>query len=123
MFVKRKENMLKELVQELNQNLTNIESLTKENRELKIEKETISSQLSAANESLRIALENKTRLETEVNTLNTTVENLNNIIAEKNNKIIELENRVVKLESQIANRIDLEELKTITVELKAMLTE
>ena len=79
--------MLKELAQELNQTLTNIETLTKENRELKTEKETISSQLLAANESLRVALENKTALETEVNTLNATIENLNNVIIEKNNKI------------------------------------
>ena len=115
--------MLKELVQELNQNLTNIETLTKENGELKTEKETINSQLSATNESLRVALDNKTRLETEVNTLNTTVENLNNIIIEKTNKITELESRITELESQITNRIDLEELKTITAELKAILAE
>ena len=43
--------MLKELVQELNQILTDVETLTNENRELKAEKETISSQLLAANES------------------------------------------------------------------------
>ena len=49
-----------------------------------MKKETISSQLSVANESLRVALENKARLETEVNTLNTTVENLNNIITKEN---------------------------------------
>ena len=91
--------------------------------ELKTKKETISSQLSATNESLRVALENKTRLETEVNTLNTTIENLNNVITEKNNKIAELENRVIELESQIANRIDLKELKTITAELKAILVK
>lgn len=108
--------MLKELVQELNQNLTEVETLTKENGELKTEKETISSQLSAANESLRVALENKTRLEAEVKTLNTTVENLNNIIIEKNNKIAELE-------SQVVNRVDLEELKIIVAELKAVLAE
>ena len=36
--------MLKELVQELNQILINVENLTKENRELKTEKETINSQ-------------------------------------------------------------------------------
>lgn len=115
--------MLKELAQELNEILKTVETLTNENRELKVEKETINSQLSATNESLRIALENKTRLETEVNTLNATVESLNNIITEKNNKIAELENRVTELESQIANRIDLEELKTITAELKAVLVE
>ena len=44
--------MLKELVQELNQILTDVETLTNENRELKTEKETISSQLLIANESL-----------------------------------------------------------------------
>ena len=115
--------MLKELAQELNEILRTVETLTNENRELKVEKETINSQLLAANESLRVALENKARLETEVNTLNTTVENLNNIITEKNNKIAELENRVAELESQIANRIDLEELKTITTELKVILAK
>ena len=75
--------MLKELVQELNQILTDVEALTKENGELKTEKETINSQLLAANESLRVALGDKTTLEAEVNTLNTTIENLNNIITEK----------------------------------------
>ena len=50
--------MLKELVQELNQILIDVESLTRENGELKTEKETINSQLLAANESLRAALEN-----------------------------------------------------------------
>ena len=44
--------MLRELVQELNQILTEVETLTKENRELKTEKETISSQLLTTNESL-----------------------------------------------------------------------
>ena len=44
--------MLKELAQELNQILTDVEALTKENGELKTEKETINSQLLAANESL-----------------------------------------------------------------------
>ena len=75
--------MLKELVQELNQNLANIKALTKENGKLKTEKETINSQLLAANESLRVALENKTTLEAKVDTLNTTVENLNSVITEK----------------------------------------
>ena len=68
--------MLKELVQELNQNLTDVETLTKENGELRTEKETISSQLLVANESLRAALENKATLEVEVSALNTTIENL-----------------------------------------------
>ena len=75
--------MLKELIQELNQNLANIKALTKENGKLKTEKETINSQLLAANESLRVALENKTTLEAKVGTLNTTVENLNSVITEK----------------------------------------
>ena len=55
--------MLKELAQELNQILIEVETLTNENRELEIEKETINSQLLAVNESLRVALENKTTLE------------------------------------------------------------
>ena len=115
--------MLKELVQELNQNLTSIETLTKENGELKTEKETISSQLLAANESLRVALKNKTALETEVSTLNATIENLNSVIIEKSNKITELESRITELESQVANRIDLVELKSIVEELKIILAE
>ena len=115
--------MLKELVQELSQNLTNIETLTKKNGELKTEKEIISSQLLTANESLRVALEDKATLETEVNTLNATIENLNSVIIEKSNKITELENRITELESQVVNRVDLEELKTIVAELKAMLVE
>ena len=45
--------MLKELVQELNEILGAVEALTKENKELKIEKETVNSQLLTANESLR----------------------------------------------------------------------
>ena len=65
--------MLKELVQELNQILIEVESLTRENKELKTEKETISSQLLTTNESLRVALEDKAALEVEVNTLNTTI--------------------------------------------------
>ena len=75
--------MLNELVQELNQILINVETLTKENKELKTEKETISSQLLIANESLRVALEDKATLGTEVSTQNTTIENLNSVIAEK----------------------------------------
>ena len=54
--------MLKELVQEINQIITDVEALTKENGELKTEKETISSQLSVANESLRVAMEDKAAL-------------------------------------------------------------
>ena len=44
--------MLKELVQELNQILTEVDTLTKENKELKTEKETINSKLLTTNESL-----------------------------------------------------------------------
>ena len=47
--------MLKELVQELNQTLIEVENLRRENGELRTEKETISSQLLTANESLRVA--------------------------------------------------------------------
>ena len=115
--------MLKELVQELSQNLTNIEILTKENGELKTEKETINSQLLATNESLKVALEDKVALETEVNTLNTTIENLNSVITEKSNKITELEKRITELESQVVNRVDLEELKFIVEELKIIVSE
>ena len=42
--------MLKELVQELNQILIEVETLTRENEELKAEKEIINSQLLATNE-------------------------------------------------------------------------
>ena len=44
--------MLKELVQELNQILIEVENLRRENGELKTEKETINSQLLTTNESL-----------------------------------------------------------------------
>ena len=44
--------MLKELVQELNQILTEVDTLTKENKELKTKKETINSKLLTTNESL-----------------------------------------------------------------------
>ena len=108
--------MLKELVQELNQILTNVEALTKENGELKTEKETINSQLLATSESLRVALENKNTLEIEVNTLNTTIENLNNVIIEKDNKIAELE-------SQVVDPVDLAELKSIVEELKSIISK
>ena len=115
--------MLNELVQELNEILRTVETLTNENRELKVEKETINSQLLEANKSLRASLENKATLEVEVSTLNTTIENLNSIIAEKNNKIAELENRITELESQVVDPVDLEELRTIVAELKAILAE
>ena len=115
--------MLKEFAQELNEILRTVETLTNENKELKVEKETINSQLLEANKSLRAALENKATLEVEVSTLNTTIENLNSIIAEKNNKIAELENIITELENQVANRIDLVKLKTIVEELKIILVE
>ena len=116
-------NMLKELAQELNEILRTVETLTNENRELKVEKETMGSQLLAGDEALRVALEDKATLETEVNTLNTTIENLNSVIVEKNNKIAELENRITELESQVVDPVDLEELRTIVAELKAILAE
>ena len=106
--------MLKELVQELSQILTVVENLTNENKELKVKQSTLNSQLLETNESLRIALEDKAVLETEINNLNTTTENLNNIIIEKDNKISELE-------SQVVDPIDLEELKSIVQELKTIL--
>ena len=108
--------MLKELVQELSQILTVVENLTNENKELKVKQSTLNSQLLETNESLRIALEDKAVLETEINNLNTTTENLNNIIIEKDNKISELENQVV-------DPIDLEELKSIVQELKTILSK
>ena len=108
--------MLKELVQELSQILTVVENLTNENKELKVKQSTLNSQLLETNESLRIALEDKAVLETEINNLNTTTENLNNIIIEKDNKISELE-------SQVVDPIDLEELKSIVQELKTILSK
>ena len=115
--------MLIEFVQELNQILTEVETLTRENSELKAEKETFDSQLLEVNESLRVALENKTALEIEVNTLNATIENLNNVIIEKNNKITELESRITELESQTVDPVDLAELKSIVEELKSIISE
>ena len=108
--------MLKELVQELSQILTVVENLTNENEELKVKQSTLNSQVLETNESLRIALEDKAVLETEINNLNTTTENLNNIIIEKDNKISELE-------SQVVDPIDLEELKSIVQELKTILSK
>ena len=108
--------MLKELVQELSQNLTNIETLTKKNGELKTEKEIISSQLLTANESLRVALEDKATLEAEVNTLNTTIENLRTENQSLNNRITELEN-------QILEQVNLEKLRAIVEELKTLINE
>ena len=115
--------MLKELVQELNQIVTEVETLTRENGELKTEKENFDAQLAEVNESLRVALENKVALETEVNNLNATIENLNNAITEKDNRITELENRIAELENQTVDPTDLEELRTVVAELKAILAE
>ena len=67
--MKRGTNLLKELVQELNQTLIEIETLARENRKLKAEKETFNAQLTQANESLNVALSSKATLETGVNTL------------------------------------------------------
>ena len=58
--------MLIELVQELNQILTEVETLTRENEELKAEKETFNSQLTEVNRTLNMTLENKATLEAEV---------------------------------------------------------
>lgn len=58
--------MLIELVQELNQTLTEIETLTMENRELKAEKEIFNSQLTEVNRTLNMTLEDKATLEAEV---------------------------------------------------------
>ena len=115
--------MLKELVQELNQILTQVETLTRDNGELKTEKETFNAQLAEVNESLRVTLENKVTLEAEVSNLNATIENLNNTIIEKDNRITELENRITELENQAVDSVDLEELRTIVAELKAILAE
>lgn len=58
--------MLIELVQELNQILTEVETLTRENEELKAEKETFNSQLTEVNRTLNMTLEDKATLEAEV---------------------------------------------------------
>ena len=108
--------MLTELVQELNQILTGVETLTKENKELKAEKETFNSQLTEANESLNIALKDKATLEAEVDNLNADVENLRT-----ENKL--LNDRIVELENQILDQANLEELKAIVAELKALINE
>ena len=108
--------MLTELVQELNQILTGVETLTKENKELKAEKETFNSQLTEANESLNIALKDKATLETEVNTLNTAIENLRTENQSLNDRITELEN-------QILEQVNLEELRAIVKELKTLINE
>ena len=57
--------MLIEFVQELNQILTEVETLRMENGELKAEKETFNSQLAEVNRILNMALEDKATLESE----------------------------------------------------------
>ena len=58
--------MLIEFAQELNQTLTEVETLRKENEELKAEKETFNSQLTEVNRTLNMTLEDKATLEAEV---------------------------------------------------------
>ena len=108
--------MLKEFVQELNQTLTEVETLTRENGKLKAEKETFNSQLTEANRSLNMALEDKATLEAEVVNLNATIENLRT----KNQS---LNDRITELENQILEQVNLEELKTIVRELKTLINE
>ena len=108
--------MLIELVQELNQILTEVETLTRENEESKAEKETFNSQLAEVNRTLNMALEDKTTLEAEVASLNVTIENLRTENQSLNNRITELEN-------QILEQVNLEELRAIVEELKALINE
>ena len=108
--------MLKELVQELNQILIKVEALTKENGELKTEKETINSQLAEVNRTLNMALEDKATLEAEVASLNATIENWR-----AENQL--LNNRITELENQIIEQVNLEELKVIVGELKTLINE
>ena len=108
--------MLTELIQELNQILTGVETLTKENKELKAEKETFNSQLTEVNRTLNMALEDKAALEAEVVNLNTTIENLRTENQSLNNRITELEN-------QILEQVNLEELKAIVGELKTLINK
>ena len=58
--------MLVDFAQELNQILTEIETLKRENEELKAEKETFNSQLTEVNRTLNMTLEDKATLEAEV---------------------------------------------------------
>ena len=108
--------MLIEFVQELNQILTEVETLRRENGELKAEKETFNSQLTEVNRTLNMALEDKAALEAEVVNLNTTIENLR---AENQS----LNNRSIELENQILEQVNLEELKAIVGELKTLINE
>ena len=68
--------MLKELIQELNQIVTDVETLTRENRKVKAEKETFNSQLAEVNRTLNMTLDDKAALEAEVASFNVTIENL-----------------------------------------------
>ena len=108
--------MLIELVQELNQILTEVETLRRENKELKVEKETFNSQLAEVNRILNMALEDKTTLEAEVTSLNVSIENLRTENQSLNNRIADLEN-------QILEQVNLEELKAIVGELKTLINE
>ena len=108
--------MLIELVQELNQILTEVETLRRENKELKVEKETFNSQLAEVNRTLNMALEDKTTLEAEVASLNVTIENLRTENQSLNNRIAELENQIIE-------QVNLEELKAIVGELKNLINE
>ena len=108
--------MLIELVQELNQILTEVETLRRENKELKVEKETFNSQLAEVNRILNMALEDKTTLEAEVTSLNVSIENLRTENQSLNNRIAELENQIIE-------QVNLEELKVIVGELKNLINE
>ena len=108
--------MLIEFVQELNQILTEVETLRRKNGELKAEKETFKSQLTEANRALNMALEDKATLEAEVVSLNAAIENLRT-----ENKL--LNDRIAELENQILEQANLEELKAIVGELKNLINE
>ena len=108
--------MLIEFVQELNQILTEVETLRRENGELKAEKETFNSQLAEVNRTLNMALEDKAALEAEAGSLNATIENLRTENQSLNNRITELEN-------QILEQVNLEELRAIVEELKTLINE
>lgn len=108
--------MLIEFSQELNQILTEVETLTRENEELKAKKETFNSQLTEVNRTLNIALEDKAALEAEVVSLNATIENLRIENQSLNSRIAELEN-------QILEQVNLKELKAIVGELKTLINK
>ena len=108
--------MLIEFTQELKQILTEVETLRRENGELKAEKEIFNSQLTEVNRTLNMALEDKATLEAEVVSLNATIENLRTENQSLNNRITELEN-------QILEQVNLEELRAIVEELKTLINE